>query len=119
VGYLPEAHKYVADKFPLAQYLVEPGLLVVVETFEVVGAGVGQLVAVPVDDAQIHQPEAIGPLVDLPEQAAEIFLNAEFFEGLRCHDHCQDRGPFLQEDFNGIALGSRQVVDLVFDALLI
>ncbi len=74
MGHLPETHEDVADILAPAQHFVEPGLLVVVEPLQVVGTGVSQLIALAVDDAQVHQSQPFGPLVDLSEETVEVLL---------------------------------------------
>ena len=103
VGKLAVPHEDVTDMHALGPDLVEPGLVLVVHGNEqvVVGADIGEVVALAVDDADVHV--GIGFGVHDFEHPTEVCLVGQFREGVGVGDREQLGDALVEEQVDGVA----------------
>lgn len=81
VGKFAEAQEHIADIGSLELDLLEPRLFGVIATLQVIGAGIAELVALVVDQPQVHEARELAAH-DL-EDAGQIGVVGQFVEACR------------------------------------
>jgi len=96
-----EPEEYVAGVGAAASNLVEPILITVVASLELVGTGVAQLTAVVVDDSEINEGSDLERAVEIRDDPGECGAIAQLGERPVVDEEGQGRSALGQKELEG------------------
>jgi hypothetical protein len=97
--------------------LGKPGLIGIVQAFQVIGAHVGEVSAVAGNNAQIH--ETAGPEVYDLENGWEVAGLEHILKTVSVHYGGKDGGALTQEDIHRVAVRGSPISQLLINLLLV
>ena len=110
VGHPAETQEHIAHEHTAHHRLLEPRLAAVVAVLEPVGALIGEMVAVGVDDAEIDK--ALLPFVEDGENVAQLSRLRKTVEGRRVGQGLEHRRPLGEEELDRAGPIDREVLQL-------